>query len=157
MGRDQRRFGEAGDIPKALFGDVREIDENFHLVAGAHELFAGGGQAVAEIERGGKLEGDAMPEDVVAAPDRPQRSQARRVQHLEKVQIAVDGFGAFKVKNHRERPAFDRRAGFRRRLADRHEARSIRIRIASSPATDFRASSMLRGGGSGTAYFSPVI
>jgi nucleoid DNA-binding protein len=51
---------------------------------------------------------------------RLQRAEARRVQHLEKVQIAIDGFGAFKVKHHRERCAVDRRARFRGRLADRH-------------------------------------
>ena len=37
------------------------------------------------------------------------------------------------------------------------DARSIRVRIASSPMTDFLASSIASGGGSGTAYRPPVI
>jgi hypothetical protein len=37
------------------------------------------------------------------------------------------------------------------------EARSIRVRIANSPMTDFLASSIASGGGSGTAYRPPVI
>ena len=120
MGRDQRRLRQAGDIPKALFGDVREIDENLHLVAGVTSFSPAARQAVAEIGRGGKLEGHAMAENVVAAPDRPERAQARRVQHLQKIQIVVDGLAALEMKHHRQRSAFDRRADFGGRLAQGH-------------------------------------
>ena len=132
MRRDQRRFREARDIPKALFGDVREVDEDLHFVAGADELFTGRGQAVAGIGPAGKLERDAMAENVVPAPDRSERAQARRIQHLQKMQIAVDGFGAFEMKHHRQRSTLDRRMDLGGRLAKRDGA----LRSPDNPHQD---------------------
>ena len=104
MRRDQRCLREARDVPKALFGDVREVDQDLHLVAGADKLFAVFGQAVAEIGVGGKLKGNAMAKNVVPAPDRSERAQTCRMQQLQKVQVAVDGFAAFEMQDHRRLP-----------------------------------------------------
>ena len=70
-----------------------------------------------------------MAEDVVPAPDRSERAQARRVQHFQKMQIAVDGFGAFEMKHHRKRSALNRRTDLGGGLAKRHGA----LRLPDNP------------------------
>ncbi len=99
MGGDQRGGGELGDVPEAALGDVREVDEDALGVTGGDQALAGLGEAGAEIGRVREAERHAVAEDVGAAPDRADRAQARGIEHVEEVELLVDGLGAFDVEH----------------------------------------------------------
>ena len=105
VGSDERRGRERRHVPEALFGDVREVDENALFVAGAHQSLAGIGEARAEVGRVREAEGHAVAEDVGAAPDRPNGAEPGGVEHVEEVQVCVDGFGALDVEDGGKRAA----------------------------------------------------
>ena len=99
---DERLVGDVGHVPEAFFRDVRQIDHDAQPVAFGHQPLARVGQARPGIRARRIGERHAMREDVVAAPHRPQRPQARRVEHLECRKIRIDRLAALHVEHRRE-------------------------------------------------------
>ena len=107
MGRDQRRLRQPGDVPKALLVEVREVDQDAELVAGAHQRPAEIGEAGAGIGRARELERHAVAEGVGPAPHQAERAQAGLIEDLERVEPGIDRLGALDVKDRGEHAALE--------------------------------------------------
>ena len=102
MRGDQRRIADRGDVPEAAFVQMRQIDQNPQPVAGADQRLAELGQTGAGIGRRRTAERHAVAERIRPAPDRAERAQPRRIQHVQDLEIRVDGLGAFDMKHRRQ-------------------------------------------------------
>jgi hypothetical protein len=122
MGRHQRRLRQPRHIPKTLLGDVRQVDQNLQVIAGADQPLAGRGETVAEIRPGREVKRHAMAEDVGPAPHRPDRPQPRRIENVEESELGVDGLRAFQMDHHGQRLALNGGPDFGGGGADRHRA-----------------------------------
>src|SRR3984893_17796525 len=88
-----------GDVPEPAFVKVREINQNSQLIAGANQLFTEIGQTWSSIGRRGAEERHAVPERIRSAPNWAERAKSRRIQNVQQLEIRVDGFRAFEMKN----------------------------------------------------------
>lgn len=98
----QRRLGMACHVPEAGFVKVRKVDHDIQRIATPDEGKPVIGQAIADIWRRREPKRHPFAEDRRAAPDRADRAQAGRMQHIEHVQVGVDRFGAFNMKDRRQ-------------------------------------------------------
>ena len=118
MRGDERRIRDLGHIPEALLVEMREIDHDLAPVAGADQVTPEIGQPGTGVRTGRVAEGDAVAEDVRAAPDRPNRSKSATIQHIEHEKVRVDTFRAFDVQDGREGSVLDAGADVGSRRTD---------------------------------------
>jgi hypothetical protein len=97
VGDDERLVGDPGGVPEPTRVEVREVDEDPELVAGADECPAGVGEPGADVGRGGRGERHAGPERVRPAPRDPERAQPARVQAGQVPEPGLDRLGALDV------------------------------------------------------------
>src|SRR5580704_15055010 len=93
------RIADLGDVPEPAFVKVRQINQNSQLIAGANQLFTEVGQTGSSIGRRGAEERHAVPERIRSAPNWAERAKSRRIQNVQQLEIRVDGFRAFEMKN----------------------------------------------------------
>ena len=99
---DQRRIAKFGNVPETAFVEMRQIDQNPQLVAGADQRLAEIGQARADIGRRRTAERHAVAERIRPAPDRTERAQPRRVKHVQKLESRINRFGALDMQHRRQ-------------------------------------------------------
>mgnify|MGYP000429282187 CR=1 FL=1 len=72
MGDDQRRIRASGGIPKTLFVDMRQVDQNSQAVACFYQLPTGITQPRSGIRGTGKFKGDSVGKRIGATPGKAQ-------------------------------------------------------------------------------------
>ncbi|MDP9761917.1 hypothetical protein QE433_004729 [Agrobacterium tumefaciens] len=87
------------DVPETLFVHVRQVDHDLQFVAGLYQPFSGIGEAGADIRCRREAEGNAVGEDVRAAPDRAERAKASLVENMQRIQIGADRFCALDMED----------------------------------------------------------
>jgi len=102
MSGDERRITDAGDIPKSLFVEMGEVDEDLKLVAGPDQGFSEIRQTRSGIGRRGTAERHAVSERVGPTPDRSERAKSSGMQDFEHLEILIDGLCAFNMKDRGE-------------------------------------------------------
>src|SRR5690606_9150655 len=105
-------------VPETLLGDMRKIDQDAHPVTGPDQLETGIRQSQSRIGRLRIGKGNPVAENIVAAPDRSERTQPCRIENLEIAEIRIDRLAAFHVHDARENAVADRLADIVRRTAD---------------------------------------
>src|SRR5262249_20345496 len=79
--------------------DVRQIDQNPKLVAPANQFLPEVGQTWSRVRRRWTPKGHTVAKGIRPAPNRPQRTQPGGTQYLQQLELRIDGFGAFEVKD----------------------------------------------------------
>ena len=88
---DERRAAQLGDLPEPARVEMREVDEDPQLGAGADQRPPGVREPRPLIGRSRERERHAGGERVRPAPDQPERAHARGVQDLELVEPGAIG------------------------------------------------------------------
>ena len=96
---DEGRIADSGNVPETAFVKVRKINQNPQTVAGAYQLLAEVRQTRPRVGRRGTTERHAMPERIGSAPNGPERAKSRLIQYVQELEIRVDCFRAFDMKN----------------------------------------------------------
>src|SRR5882672_7034603 len=102
MRGDEGRVADSCNVPKPPFIKVRQIDQNLQPVAGVNQLLAEVRQTGSRVGRRRTAERHAMPERIRPAPNRAERAKSRLIQYVQKLEIRVDCFRAFDMKNSRQ-------------------------------------------------------
>ena len=95
----ERLVGDAGDVPDAGLGDVRDVNDDAEAVALPHQAETGLGEAGTGVGARGKGEGHAVAEGVGPAPNRAKRAQAGGVKHRQGVEVGVECLAALHVED----------------------------------------------------------
>jgi hypothetical protein len=101
---------------------VREVDQDPEPVALGHETAAGPRQSVADVGRGGKVEGHALCERVRPAPDEADGAQPALVELREVPEVRLDRLGPLEMADRSERAAVQRRLDIGGRACQAHLA-----------------------------------
>ena len=131
MRGDQRRVAELGDVPEALFVEMRKVDQDLQPVAGANQLLAEIGQARPGVGRRRTAKRHAVPERVRPAPHRAERAQPGLMQHIEGLELRVDRLRAFDMQNGGQHAGCRCNGGCPRRCGRCGPARPPRVRCGS--------------------------
>ena len=131
---DQRRVAELGDVPEALFVEMRKVDQDLQPVAGANQLLAEIGQARPDVGRRRTAKRHAVPERVRPAPHRAERAQPGLMQHVEGLELRIDRLRAFDMQNGGQHAVIDAMADVLHRAADAH----LPVRLAFDADQDRR-------------------
>ena len=99
MRGDERRVGEPCDVGETGRGQVRQVDHDSELVAGAYECAAGGGEPGPRVGSARVAEGDAAAEGIRPAPGESERAHPARPPGLEVAEIRCDRLGALEVED----------------------------------------------------------
>src|SRR5437868_11920679 len=99
VGCDEWSCGEASDIPEALFINVGKVKQDAQPVAGTNQIASRRSQTRSRVRRVREFEGDAMSKGVGATPDNAKRAQPCLVEHLESIEVWIDGLSPLEVKN----------------------------------------------------------
>ena len=102
MRGNKGRVADNGNVPEPTFIKVRQINQNLQPVAGANQFLAEVRQTWSRVGRGGTTERHAMPERIRPAPNGAKRAKSRLVQDVQELEIRVDCFRAFDMKNGRQ-------------------------------------------------------
>src|SRR6266567_6783388 len=99
MGCDEWSRGEACNIPEALFIDVGKVKQDAQPVAGTNQIASRRSQTWSRVRRVREFEGDAVSKGVGATPDNAKRAQSCLVEHLDALEVWIDGLSPLEVKN----------------------------------------------------------
>ena len=99
MRGDEGRIADSGDVPEPALVEVRQIDQNPQPVASADQLLAEVRKTGSRVGRRGTAERHAMPERIRPAPNGAERAKSRLIQYVQELEIRVDCFRAFDMKN----------------------------------------------------------
>src|SRR6266567_4049360 len=99
VGCDQRGCGEAGNIPEALFIDVRKVKHDAQPVAGTNQVPSSRCQTWPGVRRVREFERDAVSKGIGTAPDNAKRAQSCLVEHLKGIEVCIDCLSPLEVKN----------------------------------------------------------
>ena len=98
----QGRVADRGNVPESAFIKVRQIDQNPQSIAGANQLLAEVGQTGSRVGRTGTAERYALSEGIRSASHGTKRTKPRFIQHVQKLEIRIDCFRTFEMKDSRQ-------------------------------------------------------
>src|SRR6202521_950563 len=93
------RIADCGNVPESAFIEVRQINQYPHSIAGANQLLAEVGQTGSRVGRRGTAERYALSKGIRSAPHGTKRTKPRFIQHVKKLEIRIDCFRPFDMKN----------------------------------------------------------
>ena len=99
MAGDERLVARLRHIPETLLGDMGKIDHDSETIALAHEREAGFRQTRRRIRRTREGKGHAMPEDIVPAPYRAERTQPGSIKNIQSSEIGANCFTALDMQD----------------------------------------------------------